>query len=188
MPSTASPYGLKPVYHPSGTIRTVASTIATGYATSLLQFAPVALAAAGDVGIVIGTVGNRIVGVFMGVEYTDTDGRRRVSNQWTASTTATDIVAYYTDDPAIVYEIQSDAAVVSADVGSQADWTTATAGSTTTGLSSVALSASTLTSTANAGLRVIGVGREPNNAWADTFTNVLVQISEHQMIADRAAF
>ena len=188
MPSTASPYGLRPSYHPSGTIRQTAGTIATGYATSLLQFAPVALAAAGDIGIVIGTAGNRIVGVFMGVEYTDTNGRRVVANQWTASTTATEIVAYYTDDPAIVYEIQSDAAIVSADVGSQFDWTTATVGSTTTGLSSVALSASTLTSTGNAGLRVIGLGREADNAWADTFTNVMVQISEHQMIADRAAF
>ena len=186
MPSTASAFGLRPAYHPSGVIRQEQGTITTGYSTGILQFAPVRIIADGS--IALGAAADRIIGAFMGVEWTDTDGKRRVSNQWTASTSGTSIVAYYTRDPAIVYEIQSSAAVVQADMGSQADWGTATTGNTTTGLSGVVLDASTLTNSGNNGLRIIGVGKEPDNAWGDTYCNVLVEISEHQDMPDRAAY
>ena len=49
--------------------------------------------------------GRKLVGAFDGVEWTDTTGRRRVSNYWPASTAGTAIVAYFYNDPLIVYEI-----------------------------------------------------------------------------------
>ena len=109
MSSTASAFGIQPAYHPSGSIRQEAGTILTGYATSILQNAPVRIATDGS--LEIAAVAARAVGVFSGVEYTDTAGRRQISNQWTANLAATDIVAYYTRDPAIVYRVQSDAAL-----------------------------------------------------------------------------
>jgi hypothetical protein len=126
------------------------------------------------------------MGTFQGVEYTDVEGRRRYSNRWIANTVATDIRAYYTQSQNdTVYEVQADDTLTIAAVGQQYDWTTL-AGSTTTGLSSVALDVST--AAANAGLRVLGLNPGPDNDWGDAFPVVLVQFSEHQLVADIASF
>lgn len=182
MSSVASPWGLRPAWHPSGCIRQAQGTIASGYGTNIFQFSPVQILAAGQ--LAVAAAGARAVGVFLGVEWTGADGRRRVSNMWTASTTGTEIVAYYTFDPDLVYEIQADASVTIAGMGQQYDWT-ALAGNTTTGLSSVALDVAT--AGANAGLRVIGLNPGPDNAFGDSFPLLQVQISEHQYRADVAS-
>ena len=101
MSSTDAPFGLRPAFHPNGVIRPVAMTIESGYNANILQFQPVKIGASGTIEAAAATEA-AIVGTFMGVEFTDTDGRRRVSNKWTASTSGTDIVAYVTTDPAIV--------------------------------------------------------------------------------------
>jgi hypothetical protein len=124
----------------------------------------------------------------MGVEFTDTDGRRRVSNKWTASTSATDIVAYVTTDPSIVYEIQSDATLTIADIGSQMDFDSVTAGNVTVGLSQAMLDVASKTTTGSALCRVVNLAPEVSNAWGDAYVIVQVQISEHQFVADRVAF
>lgn len=183
MSSTSAPFGLRPAFHPSGLIRPVAGVIITGYATNIYQGAPVKIGTSG--GIELGAAGDRIVGAFQGVEYTDSEGRRRVSNRWVASTAATDIIAYFTRDPQIVYEIQANAALAQADVGEQFDWDTATGGNSTTGLSSVALDVAS--SAANAGLQILGPAPGPDNALTDTYPIVQVRISEHQLVADVAA-
>jgi hypothetical protein len=182
MSSVASPFGLKPVWHPSGTIRQLAGTILSGLVTNIFQYSPLAVAADGT--LVGAVVGVRAIGSFMGVEFTDTDGRRRVSNRWTANTVATDIVAYYTEDPLTVYEIQGNAAVTQLQIGQQFDWS-ALAGNATTGLSMVSLNVAS--AAANAGLRVIGFNPGPDNVVGDAFTICQVQISEHQYVADIAS-
>lgn len=186
MPDTAAPFGLKPVYHPSGTIRPEQGTITTGYNTNIYENAPVKIGTDGT--IQLGAAGERIIGSFAGVEYLDATKRPIVQNWWVANTAATEIRAYYTRDQNIVYEIQANGTIAQTDMGSQADWTTATAGDATTGLSSVALDQATLSTTAAAGLRIIGFGREVNNAVGDAYTNVYVQISEHQDVATQAAY
>jgi hypothetical protein len=118
------------------------------------------------------------------VEFTDSDGRRRVSNKWTASQAATEIVAYATLDPTIVYEVQSNAALTVADIGKQYNLS-AISGNTTTGLSTQSLDVSS--AAANAMVRLIGVTPGPDNAFGDTYVIVQVQISEHQFVADKAA-
>lgn len=183
MPSTANPFGIKPVYHPSGDIRTVARTIVTGYASNILTDQPVKIGTDGSVQAA--AVGEKFVGAFMGVEYTDSNGVRQKRPAWIAGTAGTDIVAYITEDPAIVYEIQSDDTVTLADVGEQMDFSTITAGSTTTGLSAIALDVSTTTT--NASLRILGLVPKADNAWGDSYVNVFVNIAEHQFVADEAA-
>jgi len=183
MSAVASPFGIKPAFSLSGIVRPFSiGQIASGYATNVFQFSPVAIDANGF--ITAAAAGARAVGVFQGVEWTDTDGRRRVSNRWTASTVGTDIVAYYTMDPYMVYQIQANATLTLAAIGQQYDWA-ALAGNATTGLSSVALNVAS--AAANAGLRVVGLNPGPDNAWGDAFPIVLVQFSEHQYVADIAS-
>ena len=187
MPSTSAPFGLRPAFHPSGLIRPVAMTIESGYNANILQFQPVKIGASGTIEDAAATEA-AIIGTFMGVEFTDTDGRRRVSNKWTANTVATDVVAYVTTDPAIVYEIQANNSLVVTDIGSQADFASVTAGSTTTGLSAAMLDAAQKTDSGNEILRIVDLAMDVNNAWGDAYTIVQVQISQHQFVADKAAF
>lgn len=186
MSTTSKPFGLRPSYSPSGTLRPAAHTITSAYGTNILDSQPVKIGATGV--IEAAAIGDRFVGTFCGVEYTNTQGRRVVDNKWIAGTVGTEIIAYVTLDPTIVYEIQANGSIAITDIGSQADFTTIGSGSTTTGLSAMMLDQATLTNSGNAGLRIIGIAPGPDNAAGDAFTIVQVQISEHQNVADRAAY
>lgn len=188
MSSTSAPFGLIPAYSPSGIVRPTAYTITTGYASTILQNQPVKIvpSSTGEGTIAVAAVGDRFIGTFQGVEYTDANGRRTVSNKWTASVAGTDIIAYVTLDPSIVYNIQTNAALTVADIGKQYDFTTVGTGSTTTGLSAMMLDVASVAN--NASFRVIGLTPGPDNAWGDTYVIVQVQISEHQNVADIASY
>jgi len=188
MSSVSQPFGLRPVYSPSGVVRPTAYTILTGYASNILQNQPVKIvtSSTGEGTIAAAAIGDRFIGTFQGVEFTDSDGRRRVSNKWTASLAATDIVAYVTLDPTIVYEIQSNAALAVTDIGKQYDFTTIGTGSTVVGISQMMLDVASATT--NASLRLIGITPGPDNNWGDTYVIAQVQISEHQNVADVAAY
>jgi len=188
MSSVSQPFGLRPVYSPSGVVRPTAYTILTGYASNILQNQPVKIvtSSTGEGTIAAAAIGDRFIGTFQGVEFTDSDGRRRVSNKWTASLAATDIVAYVTLDPTIVYEIQSNAALAVTDIGKQYDFTTIGTGSTVVGISQMMLDVAS--AAANASFRLIGITPGPDNNWGDTYVIAQVQISEHQNVADVAAY
>ena len=187
MSATSAPFGLRPVYSPSGVVRPTAMTITSGYATAIYQNQPVKIvpSSTGEGTIAAAAVGDRFVGTFQGVEWTDSSGRRRVDNKWTASTTGTDIIAYVTVDPTIVYEIQSNAALAVSDIGKQFDFTAAS-GSAVVGLSTQMLDVASAAS--NASLRLLNITPGPDNAWGDTYVIAQVQISEHQNVADVAAY
>lgn len=177
MSSVSSPFGLKPAFHPSGIIRQQLSTITSGFPSDIFQFSPVRIDDATGALVPAAAGASNVLGVFSGVEFTGTDGRRRVANRWEANTVGTDIVAYYVGDPFMIYEIQGDGPVAQANVGDQADYTALT-GNTTTGLSSVALDTATLGNAA-ATLRVVGINPAADNVPGDDFTIVQVQIAEH---------
>lgn len=186
MAATFNPFGLKPLYHPSGTVRPKALDIASGYATGLFQYGLVALGAPA-LGLIAGPIAGPIIGCFLGAEFTPSDGRRRYSNTWPASQVATQIVAYYTDDELITYEIQANTTVTEGLIGNQAN-ATAEAGNTTTGFSTQALDVvGSITAAGNALLRIVGLTPGPLNAFGDAFTIVQVQIANHQFRATRAA-
>lgn len=183
MSSTSAPFGLRPALHQSGVVRPSAYTIVTGYTSGILQNQPIKIGTNGY--IEAAAINDRFIGTFQGVEYTDTLGKRIYSNQWIANTAATDIVAYTTEDQLITYEIQSNAALALTDIGKQYDFTTITAGSTTTGLSQLMLDVAS--SAANASLRLVNKASYINNDWGDTYVIARVQIAEHQFVADVAA-
>lgn len=195
MSAIFAPFGLRPCLHVSGILRPFVGTIASAFATNIFQYAPVSVsnnAGNGDGTLIPAAAGTRAIGTFLGAEYTLTaTGRRTVSNWWASGTVATDILAYYTRDPQMTYEIQSNGPIAQADLGNQGDWSVngSANGSTITGISSVALDQVTgLTSTANAGLRIVGFSQYVDNTIGDAFTIVQVEISEHQNIADRVAY
>lgn len=188
MSAFAAPFGLKPLYHPSGVIRPKALDFASGYNTNVFQYTPVALGAPAS-GLVIGPslqATGPIIGSMMGVEYTPANQRRVYSNFWPANQVATQIVAYYTDDELITYEIQANGSIAETQVGNQADMT-AEVGNTVTGFSTIALDTATLSTNGNKQLRIVGLTPGPLNAFGDAFTIVQVQIANHQFRATRVA-
>jgi len=181
-----APFGFQPIYHPSGYVRPQAFTLVDNYGSNLLQYQPVKVGTNGT--IQPAAVTDPIIGTFMGVEFTDSDGRRRVSNKWIGGNVGTDIVVYVTSDPYIVYQIQSTAAVTADNIGNQFDFGSIAGGSTTTGLSAATLDVSTATTSGSAAMRLIGITPGPDNAFGDTYVICQVEIADHQFVATRNAF
>ena len=190
MSSTSAPFGLRPAFSPMGIPRPWSGQIKSGYAANIFQYQPIRSGLSGDAGSVEGYIvpsaaGEAMLGTFMGVEYVDSTGRQRVSNTWPSGTVGTNIIAYYTMDPTIVYEIQANASLNSANIGNQYN-TTAVSGNTTLGTCTMQLDVSS--GTTNAQLRVIGLSAYVDNAWGDAYTIVQVQIAKHQNVATIAAY
>ena len=125
MSTSAAPFGLRPVGRlDSGSLEVMRQyPIASGYGTAIAVGDVVHLvdggsattiekqSATGDDSTAID-----IVGIFMGVSYTDPNTNQKTfSTLYPASTTASDIMAYVVDDPNVLFEIQADGAPSSAD-------------------------------------------------------------------------
>ena len=183
MSATSAPFGLRPAYHPSGLDRAqgLANIIESGYAQNILKGQTVKLAATTGY-VVRAAAGDALYGVFDGVEWTDTTGRRRVSNYWPTGTSyqTGSLIAYVWTDPQVVYEIQAAGSIAQTALGQEFDITNATAGSTTTGLSQCTMGTSAAAPNANKALRVIDIAPHPGNDWGDAYTIVRVQIARFQ--------
>jgi len=189
MSSTSAPFGLRPAFHPSGLDRAqaLAGGIVSGFATDIYKGAPIRYNSTAGTSVAAGTITNAAAGAvwtgaFAGVEWTDTTGRRRVSNYWPASTAyqTGSCVAYFYNDPNIVYEIQSDATIAQTSLGGEYNFSattglTVTSGSSTTGLSSTALGVSTAVANGAQGdMRVVDIAPYVDNAWGDSYVIVRV--------------
>ena len=189
MSATSAPFGLRPAFHPSGLDRAqaLANGIVSGYASSILKGQPVqygTTANSGTLGtIIIATTSGAIAGAFAGVEWTDTTGRRRVSNYWPANTAyqTGSCIAYFYNDNNIVYEIQADATMAQTSIGNEFPFSNITAGSTTTGLSQCTLNAGGAVGNGSQGqMRVVDIAPYPGNDWGDAFPIVRVVVSQSQ--------
>jgi hypothetical protein len=198
MSATNAPFGLRPAFHPSGLDRAqaLAGGIASGYATAILKGQPVkystAAVLAGSQGTIVPVTatGDAWSGAFAGVEWTDTTGRRRVSNNWPANTSyvAGSCVAYFYNDSNIVYEIQADGSLSQTSIGGEYNFTNLTAGSTTTGLSQATLGASTAQANGAQGqMRVVDLAPYADNAWGDAYTVVRVVNAQSQFFGQFTA-
>jgi hypothetical protein len=199
-----NPFGLAPFSHQGGgTIRPdiYPGTIASGYTNNIFLNAPIQIDAATPSGNLIlstaqgasgaATAAQRILGAFQGCEFTLTGtGRRTVSNTWPASTVATQIVAWHTRDPAIVYRIQANGSVPATNVGFQASITTNGTGNgnTITGFSTVGLDTANMAQPGLNQLSIVGFDPDINNTPGDAFTSVMVRISAHQDVAQVASY
>lgn len=200
MSSTSAPFGLRPAFHPSGLDRAQALSngITSGYASNILKGQPVQYGSTAN-GITLGTIGialavtgatGAFAGAFAGVEWTDTTGRRRVSNYWPAGTTfqTGSCVAYFYNDSNIVYEIQADGAMAQTTIGNEYPFSNIAAGSAVTGLSQCTLaSASPAGNGVQSQMRVVDLAPYVDNAWGDSFTIVRVVVSQSQYFGAFAA-
>jgi hypothetical protein len=206
---------MKPAYHPSGLDRATqfvgtnsfqAATDNTynapyGLTTgqSFYQYQPVAINSSGQL-IPAPTLAatGRMYGVFDGVEFTDSQGRRSVA-KWASKLTldaSTQIIFWIFSDPQLVYEAQVNGSVATSAMGREYDFdatNSPTSGSSIgnggAGFSTTALAASPVSAGAQGQVKVVGLGREVaypsgnTNAWADTYTIVQVQIADSQLVA-----
>lgn len=215
MSATFQPFGLKPVYHPSGLDRATAFAGTNSYVTgttftapyslssgqSFWQYQPVAITTSGQLTIANQTAASgKVFGVFDGVEYTNSDGRRSVAKYASKTTldASTQILFWIFSDPALVYEAQVHGSVASSAIGSEFNFDTSTGYTTAdgyaigvggAGFSTTALLATPVGTGAQGQVRVIGLGRETAfpagqlNAWGDAYTIVQVQICNNAFAA-----
>lgn len=189
MSTTNAPFGLKPIWHPSGQVRPrlLANGIASGYASNILQFQPVAYNTSGQ--IVAADALNALCGTFVGCTYVEpVTGRPIFTNRWLANTTfvAGSLMAYFYDDPMIEYAIQADGSVAQSLMSEEVNFTNITAGNSTTGFSAATCSATA--APAEGQLRVLDKLLNPENDWGDTYTALRVQIAMHQYVAPLVGF
>jgi hypothetical protein len=219
MATTLKPFGLKPVYHPSGLDRAtpfvgtnsfIAGTTYTApyslsAGQSFFQFQPVSITASGQLTIAASAAASGTVfGVFDGVEFTDSQGRRSVAKGASKATldASSDIIFWIFSDPELVYEAQVNGSASTASIGQQYNFETATdltpASGTSIGnggafFSTCALNDTAVGTAVQGQVRVVGLGREvayPTgelNAWGDAFTIVQVKIANNTFVYPKAS-
>ena len=180
-PTIDGPYGLIPINLIGGQVFASATRqipIGSGSATSIFFGDVVKLNSSGTLDKDTGTNAATPVGVFLGCSYTDPVYGKTFRQYYPASTVAADITAYVQDDPDALYKV----AVVSGTTTIGAVARTAVgenavlvqnAGSTFTGDSKVAVSATTAT-TSTWPVRIIDVIAETQSS-AGSFTEVVVK-------------
>ena len=190
MSATLAAFGFRPSFHNSGQMRPKAYTIATGFAANIFNGDPVKLVDAGVIqlgtsdGTRTGTVdGISLLGIFAGVEYTDSTGKPTVQNYWPTGTTATAITAYVYDDPETLFNVRytnpgtPGSTTVQTAVGEECDWAPAESGSTSTGLSTTSLTAIMATS---GQFQITGFSGDVADSLTDAYVTAIVRINEHQ--------
>lgn len=178
MANRDAPTGLSPAYHlAGGVIRAQEYKIASGYATAMFKGDLVKVIAGKRLNTGNSALGP-FVGVFNGCRFRNARGEYVFSDYWPAGQTtlnSEDAVAFVFDDPNIVYEIQADGNLTSANVGKQAD-IEYIVGSVTTGVSKTELKSSNIGIGDN--LHILELVDRPDNAFG-TNAKVHVIINEH---------
>ena len=173
-------FGLRPYRHlTGGVIRLNQYPIASAYATDLFLGDPVRQISTGYINR-SGATDADVLGPFLGVFYTASNGEFIYAQRWTASTVtlgSADAQALVVDDPYVTFLIQASAAVAFEDRGENADMVI-NAGSATTNLSGVTFNAGGL-GTSTAQIRILGKQEVPGNDWGDADVILEVLINEH---------
>jgi len=177
MANTNGAFGLRPIGVVGQAANTTGATeyrIAAGNTNAIYQGSPVIPLAAGVIDIVGAAAGGTVglLGVFWGCEYvSSTTGEKIFSPYWPGSGADTNfpVKAFVYDNPLQSFVICSDASLTSesaarAHVFANANFATGASGSTTTGISSAKLGVSTIATTANLNLRIMGIQDDPANS------------------------
>ena len=189
MASTASPYGLKAVNELgglpyAGSTRTFLIDPA-GYNTNIFNGTVVAINTSGYINIVVTNGDNSTpfpagtIGVFVGCSYYNAQGQLIFSQYYPANTTGV-VQAFVIDDDRAVFQVQADGSIGQTGLGMNAILAavqSTSTGSTTTGNSNSAISA-TLAATSGYAFRVVGFANVPGfSQVGDAYTDVLVKFN-----------
>jgi hypothetical protein len=132
------------------------------------------------------STGNQVLGVVVGVDPVEgagADGR----DSLTYRAASTERYVYVADEPDLLYEIQEDGeggTLAVTAVGNTADLTGFTAGSTTTGLSSIEVDSSTATASGDGteDVLIVGFSRSVDNVVGSQWAKMLVRLNNHFFI------
>lgn len=123
-----------------------------------------------------------LIGVFMGVSYTDPSFGFVQKQQWVSGTVtqnAANAMAYVMEDPNAIYQVQASGSLTQNALGTNAA-VVQNAGNLTLGVSGVSLLASSIALTATLPLRIVGFVNEVGfSVMGDAFTDVLVKLNNH---------
>lgn len=147
----------------------IQTSATAGTSSVIYQGTPVIPLANGMIDIVGNANGGTvpILGAFLGCNYIDLTGKPRWSPYWpgTAAVYANSLAtATISADPDQLFLINTDAAAADSIIHANANFATATSGSTVSGLSSGKLAVSTANTTAALNLRIIGFEDTPANS------------------------
>jgi len=185
MSASAAPFGVRAVYHPSGTIR---SRTLTGF-TSIPSAAVykgdlVKLTGDGAIASII-TANDAAYGIFDGCRYNDATGKPTYSPYWPASLSGVTQIEWYVIpfDPVLECEIQAGGAIAVTAIGDSADMVIAT-GNANTGITGSYMNSTLKGAAAVGNFRILGLAPYEGNAWGDAYTIVRVQIAKNQLLTE----
>ena len=177
MANTNGAFGLRPIGVVGQATNTTGATeyrIAAGSTNTIFQGSPVIPLSTGFIDKVGAAAGGTVglVGVFWGCEYvSSTTGETIFANNWPGSGADTNhpVKAFVYDNPMQTFVICSDASLTSeatarGHVFANANFADGAAGSSSTGISSAKLGVSTIATTANLNLRIMGYQDDPENS------------------------
>ena len=196
MANTNGAFGLRPIAKMGSNANSTGSSgysmyeIANGNSNVIYQGSPVIPLSTGYIDIVGAAAGGTVglLGCFYGCEYiSSTTGELTFSNYWPGSGADSNhpVKAIVYDDPMQLFVISSDASLTSkatlrGHVFANANFSSGTSGSTTTGMSSAALAVSTVATTNNLNLRIMGWQEDPENAdFTAAGIPVIVRLNNH---------
>ena len=194
MASTASPYGLRAVNELGG-LPYAGSTRSflinpAGYNANIFNGSLVFVGSDGYLQLVTGTGADATtnsfpgsgtltgaVGVFVGCSFVNAQGQVIYSQYYPANTTGV-VNALVIDDDRTVFQVQADGSVAQTALGNNvylANAQSTSTGSTTNGNSNVAVSATTVTTTA--AFRIVGFVNSTTSQVGDAYTDLLVKFN-----------
>jgi len=189
-------FGLRPIAKMGQNANSTGATeyrIASTNTNAIYQGSPVIPLAAGVIDIVGAAAGGTVglLGVFWGCEYVSSvTGEKVFSNYWPGSGADSNhpVKAFVYDDPAQLFVVSTSNVVagfdteaeVRAAVFSNANFATATSGSTVSGISSATLDLNTIATTNTLNMRIMGIKDDPENAdFASAGIGIIVRLNNH---------
>ena len=151
------------------------------------------------------------IGTFQGVEYSDSSGKRTVSNKWLSTTgvfPGSEVWFWFTAATSAdwIFEMQSNGPITQDTIGATFGWATVGTPNAVTGFSVAALD-TVSGSSGNGAFQVYGLAYDPNlaavganngyapgtpaaanNNWGDPFVNVYVKLAKGQFTAAVTGF
>ena len=196
MANTNGAWGLRPISkmgqnsNSTGVSGYTLYEIASGNSNVIYQGSPVIPLSTGYIDIVGSASGGSVglLGSFQGCRYvSSTTGKPTWSMHWPGSGADSNhpVKAFVADDPMQIFSIATDAtwtskAIARAAAFANADFATATSGSTTTGQSSCTLAVSTINTTNTLNLRILGWEEDPmNEDFSAAGIPALIRVNNH---------
>jgi hypothetical protein len=186
MANINSVFGFRPVKQVGAGYNAAASneyTIANNETNAIFQGDPVVLNANGSVSRG-NSAGAELIGIFNGCFYEDpTTKKPTFSNFYPGGIAADNMKAFVFDDPDALFEVKVDDTNGGiAQVGSNANIATYSAGSTNTGVSAVALDGGSFATSNAANFRVVSLSTDPDNSdYTAANASIIVKINLHSL-------